>query len=210
MSRPISSKPGAPGVPAEPFQQMESIMLRQMLKSSGAFEGSSMPGSQLRADLFIETLADAVAKAGGIGIGRMLERQLGGASGSPAAPGPAAARPPRGPAVASPPAHGVATRLRALSAPAPGAGAGTVAGAVGGDAPASSGWDGLEDPSSDAPLPEDPGAASIDDYQPAPRARHPGPSAFISASRALNSYRGRVEAQASDHPPGTSWGNEQP
>jgi Rod binding domain-containing protein len=203
MPRSISPKPGSPGVAAEPFQQMEAIMLRQMLKSSGAFEGSSTtPGAQLRADLFIETLADAVAKAGGIGIGRMLERQLAGASASPAAPGSAAARPTQGTAAASLPAP---ARLRTPSGPALAAGGGTVAGVAGASPAPPTGWDGLEDPSSDAPLPEDPGAASIDDYQPAPSSSHPpGPSPFISASRALNRYRERAEAQVGDHPLGPS------
>lgn len=63
---------------AEAFQQLEAVMLRQMLQSSGAFRASDSPGSQLRTDMFVETLADAVAKAGGLGIARMLERQIGG------------------------------------------------------------------------------------------------------------------------------------
>jgi murein DD-endopeptidase MepM/ murein hydrolase activator NlpD len=58
------------------YQQMEATLLRQMLQSSGAFKPSAMAGGQIRADLFIETLADAVAKSGGIGIARMLEGSL--------------------------------------------------------------------------------------------------------------------------------------
>jgi len=70
--------PGPIRNPTEAFQQLEAIMLRQMLQSSGAFRASDSPGAQLRTDLFVETLADAVAKAGGLGIAHMLERQMGG------------------------------------------------------------------------------------------------------------------------------------
>ena len=72
--------------PAEAFQQLEAIMLRQMLQSSGAFKAGSTPGAQLRTDMFVETLADAVAKAGGLGIAKMLQHQRGGASPEAAAP----------------------------------------------------------------------------------------------------------------------------
>jgi len=124
---------------AEAFQQMEAVMLRQMLQSSGAFRASDSPGAQLRTDMFVETLADAVAKAGGLGIARMLERQLGGDQGAQA-PG-------------APPSfaglmHGAAT--------APATPFSTGANPV----------DDLDDPNSTAPLPEDPTAPSIDDYQP--------------------------------------------
>ena len=67
--------PGSIKDKGDAFVQLESIMLRQMLQSSGAFRAGSTPGSQLRTDMFIETLADAVAKAGGLGIGRMPETQ---------------------------------------------------------------------------------------------------------------------------------------
>ena len=65
-----------PANPADPYQQMEAMLLRQMLSASGAFKGSEIAGGQLRADMFIETLADAVAKSGGLGIARMLEDSL--------------------------------------------------------------------------------------------------------------------------------------
>ena len=73
---------------SEPFQQLESILLRQMLQSSGAFtvKAGSTPGAQLRTDMFVETLAEAVAKAGGLGIAKMLQHQLGGAAPAGAAP----------------------------------------------------------------------------------------------------------------------------
>jgi len=58
------------------YQQMEATMLRQLLQASGAFKPADVAGGQLRADMFIETLADAVAKGGGIGIARMLQDTL--------------------------------------------------------------------------------------------------------------------------------------
>ncbi len=127
----------------EAFQQMEAVMLRQMLQSSGAFRASDSPGSQLRTDMFVETLADAVAKAGGLGIARMLEHQLGGnqAEGT-------AAQAPGAPSSFAGLLRGAATPATASFS----AGANPV--------------DDLDDPNSTAPLPEDPSAASIDDYQP--------------------------------------------
>ena len=54
---------------------MEATILRQLLTASGAFKPADVAGT-LRADMFIETLADAVAKGGGIGIARMLEDEI--------------------------------------------------------------------------------------------------------------------------------------
>jgi hypothetical protein len=130
---------------AEAFQQLESVMLKQMLRSSGAFRSSDAPGAQIHTDMFIETLADAVAKAGGLGIARMLERQMGGGV---ATGGPSGAAPAGGGLTSA----GLVLRTsiyRASAAPAPG------------------GVDDLDDPNSSAPLAEDPSAPSIDDYQPA-------------------------------------------
>lgn len=129
----------------EAFQQLESVMLKQMLRSSGAFRSSDTPGAQIHTDMFIETLADAVAKAGGLGIARMLERQIGG--------GGAAAGPPSGSASAlgGLTSAGLVMRAGATSAP---------------HAPGPMGVDDLDDPNSSAPLAEDPSAPSIDDYQP--------------------------------------------
>jgi|GEM_PF-1081132 len=145
--------------PAEAFQQLEAIMLRQMLQSSGAFKAGSTPGAQLRADMFVETLADAVAKAGGLGIARMLEHDLG----SPA-PSPSSFRSP------SPSSSSSTSSSRSSSL-----GAGQVPGAP--NVPEL-----LDDPNSEAPLAEDPSAPSIDDYQRAgqpsltPAALAPGPA----------------------------------
>ena len=61
---------------ADAYQQMEAMLIRQMLSSSGAFKASEIAGGHLRADMFIETLADAVAKSGGIGIARLIEDSM--------------------------------------------------------------------------------------------------------------------------------------
>jgi murein DD-endopeptidase MepM/ murein hydrolase activator NlpD len=139
--------PGPVRDKSEPFQQLEAVMLRQMLKSSGAFRASDAPGAQLRTDMFIETLADAVAKAGGLGIAKMLERQMG----------------PQGAAANAPPSPSPSSSAFVPFRVPPRAAAGVAA---------SQGIDDLDDPNSSAPLPEDPTADSIDDYQPAPSASH--------------------------------------
>jgi murein DD-endopeptidase MepM/ murein hydrolase activator NlpD len=61
---------------ADAYQQVEATILRQLLSARGAFKPSPVAGGQLRAEMFIETIADAVAKGGGIGIARMLEDSL--------------------------------------------------------------------------------------------------------------------------------------
>jgi Rod binding domain-containing protein len=220
MAHPLPAMgPAAPGGPAaEPFQQLEAVMLRQMLQSSGAFRGSDSPGAQLRADLFVETLAEAVAKAGGLGIGRMLERQLGGggaatAAAPPASPsasphrplpasthvsGPLATRSPLSPASFTPstrPPMAQVSRTPASRAPVQQVSMPQVPGTA----------DSLEDPNCDAPLPEDPSADSIDDYQPPAPARSAARPSF-SASRALIRYRERAEVQGADHPSRASGG----
>lgn len=135
---------------SEAFQQLEAIMLQQMLKSSGAFRGGDSPGAQLRTDMFVETLADAVAKAGGLGIARMLERDLGGAAEAAGGQAHVIPPPPRG-------WNTVSGAVSLLSSPV---------GGVPVRVPGGSGLDDLDDPNSEAPLPEDPNAPSIDDYQP--------------------------------------------
>lgn len=211
--------PGPIRNPTEAFQQLEAIMLRQMLQSSGAFRASSTPGAQLRTDLFVETLADAVAKAGGLGIAHMLERQMGvnASDGKPTLnPG-----------------------SFALHRPSAGA-----AGAVGTLDAVNGGTDSIDDPNSQAPLPEDPAAPSIDDYQtvakgtgsrlgggqPAAaigrplRATHPhlhlpktthdhplDPTSIVlptSVTRALNRYRQRVEDTGAGTPSGAGSGGK--
>ena len=126
---------------SEPFQQLEAVMLRQMLKTSGAFRASDSPGAQLRTDMFVETLADAVAKAGGLGIARMLQHQIGGGTDGGA--------------------EDATARLSSAGRFPLGAQGGPRS--LGG----SNALDDLDDPNSSAPLPEDPSAQSLDDFQPA-------------------------------------------
>jgi Rod binding domain-containing protein len=78
MAMPISdaTAAGLPDSTEAAAQQMEATILRQLLTASGAFKPADVAGGQLRADMFIETLADAVAKGGGIGIARMLEDEI--------------------------------------------------------------------------------------------------------------------------------------
>jgi Rod binding domain-containing protein len=52
--------------------QLESVLLKQLLHTSGVFKGSDTPGSAHVYDLFAESLADAVAKSGGLGLARLL------------------------------------------------------------------------------------------------------------------------------------------
>lgn len=67
--------------------QLESFVVKQLLTSSGAFKGdSSITGSTLTSELFADTLAQAVAKAGGLGLASLLERSLHAAVGSNLAP----------------------------------------------------------------------------------------------------------------------------
>ena len=146
-------------------------------------------GAQLRTDLFVETLADAVAKAGGLGIARMLERQLGGDASHPK---------PVALALSQPAGHG-------------GAGVGA------------RGVDDLDDPNSEAPLPEDPTAPSIDEYQTKPAAGphrrfqiptndnsvHPTSVAVPNPiTRALNRYRERVEEMDAGSSSGSGRGDK--
>ncbi len=76
MAMPISDITNAPDPTKAATQQMEAAVMRQLLTASGAFKPADVAGGQLRAEMFIETLADAVAKSGGIGIGRMLEEEI--------------------------------------------------------------------------------------------------------------------------------------
>jgi len=74
--------------PTEGYQQLETLLVKQLLEASGAFKGSGASGSDLRMGLFVEALADAVAKSGGFGLAAMLEKQLGAANeGAPTTPG---------------------------------------------------------------------------------------------------------------------------
>jgi murein DD-endopeptidase MepM/ murein hydrolase activator NlpD len=70
-------------------RQLESILLRQIIETSGVFKGGEGAGSAVRAGIFAEALADAVAGAGGIGLAGQVERSLGGSPPPPAGPAPA-------------------------------------------------------------------------------------------------------------------------
>ena len=56
----------------EAATQLESVLLKQLLHSSGVFKGSDSPGSAHAYDLFAESLADAVAKSGGMGLAKLM------------------------------------------------------------------------------------------------------------------------------------------
>ena len=88
----------APNVPTPEVQRerlrdaarsLEAMVLKHLVTSSGAFKGGDGPGAAIRGDLFATTLADALAKGGGVGLAAQLERTLtGDAEGAPAAPSP--------------------------------------------------------------------------------------------------------------------------
>jgi murein DD-endopeptidase MepM/ murein hydrolase activator NlpD len=65
----------------EAARALEATLIRQLLAASGAFRGSSTAGAQIHADMFVEALADAVTKGGGLGIAALLERELDNATG---------------------------------------------------------------------------------------------------------------------------------
>jgi murein DD-endopeptidase MepM/ murein hydrolase activator NlpD len=61
----------------EAARALEATLLRQLITSSGAFKGGEAAGGKLQAEMFVEALADAVAKGGGIGLAGMIQRSLG-------------------------------------------------------------------------------------------------------------------------------------
>ncbi len=72
---------------------LEAVLLRQLLRSSGAYGGGEGPGASVREDLFVDALADAVEKAGGLGLAGTLVGALGQQPAPAAAPAPAVPRP---------------------------------------------------------------------------------------------------------------------
>ena len=58
---------------AEGARTLESILLKQLIQSSGAFGGMSQAGGKIYGDMFCEALANAVAQGGGIGIAKLVE-----------------------------------------------------------------------------------------------------------------------------------------
>ncbi|HYD40180.1 MAG TPA: peptidoglycan DD-metalloendopeptidase family protein [Anaeromyxobacter sp.] len=85
-------------------RDMEAVLLRQMLRSSGVYGGGEGPGASVREDMFVNALADAVVQAGGLGLAETLTRAM----------GPAAARPASVPVPAPVPAPGFGPGIAAL------------------------------------------------------------------------------------------------
>ena len=73
---------------ADAARALESMLLRQIVKASGAFKGGEGAGSGVRADLFTDALADAVARSGGIGLAAQITRSLAPGTAPAAAPLP--------------------------------------------------------------------------------------------------------------------------
>ena len=69
----------------DPATQFEAVLLRQMLRESKLGAGLGGEGG-LGADLFVDAVADMIARAGGLGLADTLKTQLAGS----AAPGSAA------------------------------------------------------------------------------------------------------------------------
>jgi murein DD-endopeptidase MepM/ murein hydrolase activator NlpD len=89
-----SQRPSQAEAPKEVSTALESLLLKELISSSGAFKGSGAAGSKTIQNLFADTLADAVAKSGGLGLGAPVERQLRSLqSASSAAPGSPTAAP---------------------------------------------------------------------------------------------------------------------
>lgn len=59
-----------------PAAALESFIIKQLLTSSGVFKGSSAAGGALTADLFADTLSEAIANAGGLGLNQTLAASL--------------------------------------------------------------------------------------------------------------------------------------
>ncbi|MCG5055663.1 MAG: M23 family metallopeptidase [Myxococcales bacterium] len=60
----------------EAVRALEATLARQLLQASKAFGGGDGPGSQIRTDMFIETLADVLAEGQGLGLGPLLRASL--------------------------------------------------------------------------------------------------------------------------------------
>jgi Rod binding domain-containing protein len=61
--------------PEKAGQAMESMLLQRMLAGAHLTGKSKAPGAGMHADLFVEALADAVSKSGGLGIAKTLNQQ---------------------------------------------------------------------------------------------------------------------------------------
>lgn len=65
----------------EATRALEATLVRQLISASGAFKGGDVAGGQVRADMFVEALANAVAQGGGLGLAKLLETSMGGGAG---------------------------------------------------------------------------------------------------------------------------------
>ncbi|GDX10798.1 hypothetical protein LBMAG57_25700 [Verrucomicrobiota bacterium] len=65
-----------PDKTAEAAQNFEAILLRQFLSESMKSLLQDGPGGQVYGYLLTETLADSMAKAGGLGLSSMLQTQF--------------------------------------------------------------------------------------------------------------------------------------
>jgi len=59
--------------PAEGARALESILLKQLINDSGAFQGMSQAGGKIYGEMFCDALANAVAQSGGVGIAKLVE-----------------------------------------------------------------------------------------------------------------------------------------
>jgi murein DD-endopeptidase MepM/ murein hydrolase activator NlpD len=58
---------------AEGARTLESILLKQLITDSHAFQGMSQAGGKIYGEMFCEALANAVAQSGGVGIAKLVE-----------------------------------------------------------------------------------------------------------------------------------------
>ncbi len=69
-------------------QELEALVIKQLIQSSGAFRGGSTPGASLYGDIFAETLAEAVAHSQEMGLASCLNAVMPGKA-APVTPSPA-------------------------------------------------------------------------------------------------------------------------
>lgn len=65
---------------------LESLLVKQLLQSSGVFKGTGAAGSSLHGDLFAEAIAEAVVSQGGFGVGDAVARSVTPPAGAEPAP----------------------------------------------------------------------------------------------------------------------------
>jgi murein DD-endopeptidase MepM/ murein hydrolase activator NlpD len=77
QASPSAADPATARAAHDTATQLESVLLKQLLSATGAFRGdSSVTGSTLTRELFTDTLAQAVAASGGLGLAPLIERSL--------------------------------------------------------------------------------------------------------------------------------------